>query len=170
MGRISMSAMKQLDEHLLAFGRKNQWTATSAIKVGEAWGEHHSMNWDDPAHREVILSGPSAIAERLALERLRERPPLLILDEVHKYEQWKDFLKGLFDVWGSRVRILVTGSARLDAFRSGGDSLTGRYFSYRMHPLSLAELNRPVIPTSVVEEPESLPETDAMTRLLRRSG
>ena len=155
---------------LFLMGPRQVGKTTSAMKVGEAWGEHHYMNWDDPAHREVILSGPSAIAERLALERLREQPPLLILDEIHKCAGWKDLLKGIFDVWGGRVRILVTGSARLDAFRSGGDSLMGRYFNYRMHPLSLAELCRPAIPSSVFQEPQTRPDTEVLTRLSRRSG
>jgi uncharacterized protein len=34
----------------------------------------------------------------------------------------------------------VTGSARLDLYQKGGDSLLGRYFYYRLHPLSIAEL------------------------------
>jgi predicted AAA+ superfamily ATPase len=38
--------------------------------------------------------------------------------------------------------LLVTGSARLDYYRRGGDSLAGRYFSYRLHPLSLNEVCR----------------------------
>jgi hypothetical protein len=33
----------------------------------------------------------------------------------------------------------VTGSARLDYYRRGGDSLQGRYFFHRLHPLSPAE-------------------------------
>lgn len=37
---------------------------------------------------------------------------------------------------------LVTGSARLDHFRKGGDSLVGRYHYYRMHPFSLPEVSK----------------------------
>jgi hypothetical protein len=36
----------------------------------------------------------------------------------------------------------VTGSARLDYYRKGGDSLAGRYRYFRLHPFSLRELNR----------------------------
>lgn len=61
-------------------------------------------------------------------------------DEIHKYRGWRNYLKGLFDEFGPRQRILVTGSARLDLYRYGGDSLQGRYFHLRLHPLSLAEL------------------------------
>ena len=89
------------------------------------------LNWDVPAHREAILT--------------RELPPvpLLALDELHKYRSWRNYLKGLFDGAGHRVRILVTASARLDAYRRGGDSLQGRYHLHRLHPLSVAELGDP---------------------------
>ena len=61
-------------------------------------------------------------------------------DEIHKYRAWRNYLKGLYDAAGGRKRILVTGSARLDFYRFGGDSLQGRYFYFRLHPLSLAEV------------------------------
>lgn len=155
---------------LFLMGPRQVGKTTSAKRVGEAWGEYHYLNWDDVAHRELILAGPGAVAEQLALERLREKPPLLVLDEIHKFRGWKDFLKGFFDVWEKKVRILVTGSGRLDAFRSGGDSLMGRYFSCRMHPLSLAELGKPQVGESVMAD--RAPQTDAATleRLLHRGG
>lgn len=62
------------------------------------------------------------------------------MDEIHKYRGWRNYLKGLFDAPGRQQRILVTGSARLDLYRFGGDSLQGRYFYLRLHPFSVAEL------------------------------
>lgn len=84
------------------------------------------LNWDVAEDRERLLR--------------RELPdvPLLVLDEIHKYRSWRDYLKGLYDA--GRRSILVTGSARLDFYRFGGDSLQGRYHFLRMHPLSVAEL------------------------------
>lgn len=86
------------------------------------------FNWDIPSHREAILK--------------REMPLTRILsfDEIHKYKRWRNFLKGLYDERKSRQKILVTGSARLDFYRYGGDSLQGRYHFFRMHPFSIAEL------------------------------
>jgi hypothetical protein len=86
------------------------------------------LNWDVPEHRESILR--------------RELPsaPLLVLDEFHKYRSWRNYLKGLYDRPGRRRQILVTGSARLDFYRFGGDSLQGRYHYLRLHPLSVAEV------------------------------
>lgn len=65
---------------------------------------------------------------------------LLVLDELHKMEKWKNYLKGIFDTKSAQLRILVTGSARLDTFRNSGDSLAGRYFRHRLNPLSVAEI------------------------------
>lgn len=65
---------------------------------------------------------------------------LLVLDEIHKMGNWKNFLKGVFDSKQEGQSILVTGSARLDTFRQTGDSLAGRYFSFHLHPLSPREL------------------------------
>lgn len=89
------------------------------------------LNWDVPEHREAILR--------------RELPaaPRLVFDEFHKHRTWRNYLKGLYDRPGERPEVLVTGSARLDYYRFGGDSLQGRYNHLRLHPLSLAELGDP---------------------------
>jgi predicted AAA+ superfamily ATPase len=86
------------------------------------------LNWDTPEDRERILR--------------RELPaaPLWVFDEIHKYRSWRNLLKGLYDGRSEGQRIVVTGSARLDFYRRGGDSLQGRYHLLRLHPLSVAEL------------------------------
>ena len=64
---------------------------------------------------------------------------LVIFDELHKMDQWKAWLKGIYDVEGMPPALLVTGSARLEAFRKTGDSLAGRHFQFRLHPLDFKE-------------------------------
>src|SRR5436305_8571254 len=86
------------------------------------------LNWDNADDRRRLLRGPAALAEALQLDRLRAKAPVAVLDELHKYSKWKSLLKGFFDSYGEQVRLLVTGSARMDLFRRGGDSLMGRYF------------------------------------------
>ena len=52
-------------------------------------------------------------------------------------------LKGYFDVVSGRYKIIVAGSAKLNVYRRRGDSTMCRYFLYRIHPLTVAEiLNR----------------------------
>jgi len=65
--------------------------------------------------------------------------PLLVLDEIHKSPKWKNYLKGLVDEFGNKPKVLVTGSARLDTFRKSGDALTGRFYSYTLHPIDVSE-------------------------------
>ena len=89
------------------------------------------LNWDVAEDRERILR--------------RELPTarLWVFDEIHKYRNWRNYLKGVYDAHGPPPRgprILVTGSARLEMYRFGGDSLQGRYLLLRLHPLSVAEL------------------------------
>jgi predicted AAA+ superfamily ATPase len=64
---------------------------------------------------------------------------LVIFDELHKMKKWKLWLKGIYDE-GLHQQILVTGSARLDIAKKMGDSLAGRFFSFRLNPLDLKEL------------------------------
>jgi len=118
------------------------------------------LDWDNEDHRELILAGPAAVADFAKLERLTAQPVRIVFDEIHKYKRWKSFLKGFFDTYESRVRIMVTGSSRLDAFRKGGDSLMGRYFLYRMHPLGVGELCRPEAPTAIPRDPMRLENSE----------
>lgn len=87
-------------------------------------------NWDDKQDRQDLLNS-----------RLSENK-LLIFDEVHKYKKWKNLVKGFFDKLKDKHQFLITGSARLDLYRKGGDSLQGRYHYYRLHPFSLAEYSQ----------------------------
>lgn len=97
------------------------------------------INWDNIDDRETLLAGPARLIEHYRLDRLTSASPVIIFDELHKYPQWKHFLKGFFDTYADRLRIIVTGSSRMDVYRRGGDSLMGRYFLYRMHPFTVAE-------------------------------
>lgn len=102
--------------------------ALSLLKEGQTERSPAYLNWDALDDREIILKG--------------QLPPgqgRVIFDEVHKYARWRNLLKGLFDKNKSSVSFIVTGSARLDYYRKGGDSLQGRYHYYRLHPFSLTE-------------------------------
>lgn len=76
---------------------------------------------------------------------------LLILDEIHKKPHWKKFIKGVFDTRANNQAMLITGSARLDTFRQSGESLAGRYFPMRLHPISVRELKDTVAPDEALE-------------------
>ncbi|OGT32052.1 MAG: hypothetical protein A3E87_10935 [Gammaproteobacteria bacterium RIFCSPHIGHO2_12_FULL_35_23] len=115
------------------------------------------LNWDDLYHREEILLGFDAICRGLPLEApLKKHKPVIIFDELHKYKNWKSLLKGFIDRYKGRLHILVTGSARLDVYRKGGDSLVGRYFLYRAHPLTVGELLRVELNKKLMADPAEM--------------
>ena len=104
----------------------------------QIFGENQDyLNFDSPRDRKTI--------REMSWDR---KVDLLVLDELHKWRSWKPWLKGLYDTEGVRPRILVTGSARMDVFRKGGESLAGRHFAYRLHPLSLRELGGSTNPSA----------------------
>jgi predicted AAA+ superfamily ATPase len=118
------------------------------------------LNWDSADDRRLILRGPDAVAEQFGLAQLRAEPALIVFDELHKHVRWKGFLKGFFDVYGARARVIVTGSSRLDITRRGGDSLMGRYFPFHMHPWSVGECIRPTLPETLVQPPVAVKQQD----------
>ena len=94
-------------------------------------------NWDDQDFRLVWIQSP---------KNLIEKKDIVVFDEIHKDRKWKNKLKGLFDLYGSKVNFIVSGSARLDYYRKSGDSLQGRYFPYRLHPFTLGETSSIKLP------------------------
>lgn len=118
------------------------------------------LDWDNEDHREILLRGPRAVADHAKLDVISERPVVVVLDELRRYGRWKSFLKGFFDTHEDNARLLVTGSSRLDVYRRGGDSLMGRYFLYRMHPFSVAEIGRTEAPHEPIAPPTPIPDED----------
>jgi len=108
-------------------------TTLALALVGPRATERHPayLNWDDPKVRPALRRGELPAAQRL-----------VVLDEIHKYARWRNLVKGLYDIEKSVRRIVVTGSAHLDHYRKGGDSLAGRFRHFRLHPFSLNEFAR----------------------------
>ncbi|OEU81504.1 MAG: hypothetical protein BA872_07205 [Desulfobacterales bacterium C00003060] len=77
-----------------------------------------------------------------AIERQDSSIPLIILDEIHKYRDWKNYLKGVYDQFHDKYQFLVSGSGRLDLYQKGGDSLAGRYFLFHLWPFTISELGK----------------------------
>lgn len=96
------------------------------------------FNWDDPLVRREYVKNPHFLKAPIAQSAAGTRP-LVAFDEIHKHKDWKNILKGLYDLHAPEVQFIVTGSARLDYFKASGDSLIGRHFSYKLLPIGLAE-------------------------------
>lgn len=125
-------------------------TLALSLLTADATERHAAyLNWDDPK-----------VPPRLRRGELPASEPLVVLDEIHKYARWRNLVKGLYDTEKSSRRFLVTGSARLDHYRKGGDSLAGRYRYFRLHPFSLREL----------AVSASAPEEELLSLLLKFGG
>ena len=105
------------------------------------------LNYDDSELRKIIMN-----------RSWNRESELIIFDELHKKVKWKAWIKGIYDTEGVRPRLLVTGSARMDVFKKGSDSLAGRHFNYRLHPFSVAELK------------DQMPPTETLRRLMTVGG
>jgi len=123
--------LEDLHEKMVFLGGPRQVGKTTLCR--EILGAHFKkpayFNWDNRADRKMIMAATWPADAQL-----------LIFDEIHKYRQWKQLIKGEFDKHKDTFKFIVTGSARLDLYRRGGDSLQGRYHHYRLHPFTLAEL------------------------------
>lgn len=128
---------RYLDERILNDLSTKMVVLTGPRQVGKttlsrnlmvAFNGSQYLNWD-------------VLADRAVLQRQSWNPRarLLVMDEIHKMRGWKSWLKGVFDGRSPGQALLVTGSARMETFRQGGDSLAGRYFAFRLHPLSVRE-------------------------------
>jgi len=98
------------------------------------------FNYDLAEHRVALME-----------KSWRRDCELVIFDELHKMKNWKSWLKGIYDTRGLKPPMFVTGSSRLDTARKMGDSLAGRFFQYRLHPLDLKEVKSVFSPEEAFE-------------------
>ena len=157
------------DQMILLSGPRQVGKTTIAKNIMKRAKYHKYLNWDNAFDREQILAGNNTITSNLPIDAILDVRPNIVLDEIHKYSHWKNFLKGFIDEYKGRLDIIVTGSAKLDVYRKGGDSLMGRYFLYRVHPISVAELVKSEILGSAISSPKKI-EDDLIKSLLEFGG
>jgi predicted AAA+ superfamily ATPase len=128
----SSCIFKDLQKKMVFLGGPRQigktTLACSFLKDYHA-GHKAYLNWDNEIDRRVINN-----------QTWDKEEPIIIFDEVHKRKNWQTLIKGIYDTWKTTQKFIITGSARLDHYRKGGDSMLGRYHYHRIHPYSLNEL------------------------------
>ncbi len=134
---LTDSLREDLQKKMVFIGGPRQVGKTTLARfIAEKYDHHLYLNWDNPKHKLQITG--------------QRWPPVtncLVFDEIHKYDKWKNLIKGIWDTRLNKEKILVTGSSRLDIFRRSGDSLLGRYHYHVLHPFTLRELNH--LPTDL---------------------
>ncbi|PIP27138.1 MAG: AAA family ATPase [Candidatus Moranbacteria bacterium CG23_combo_of_CG06-09_8_20_14_all_39_10] len=156
--------IKDLSQKMVFIGGPRQVGKTTLAKqIGkEAYQKFSYLNWDNIDDKKTILKSV-----------LEPDTQMIIFDEIHKYRNWKNYIKGQFDKHHESFNILVTGSARLDLYKKGGDSLLGRYFYFRLHPFSVAEVlkkNNSIVPFQKIIFSSDLKTSDILNHLLEFGG
>lgn len=108
------------------------------------------INFDQSSHRKILRE-----------QSWDRETQWVIFDELHKMHNWKSWLKGVYDTRETDQRIIVAGSARLDIHKKAGDSLAGRFFRYRLHPLDVQE---------AVWSDSTLSSSEALDRIMNFGG
>lgn len=116
--------------------RQSGKTTMAKKKLDQAGNPDLYFNWDQKKVRDLYRNEGDFIAGAPG-----KKWKWACFDEMHKMPKWKNILKGFFDENEDDTVFIVTGSARLDVFRKSGDSLAGRYFSFKINPLMIAELD-----------------------------
>jgi len=173
MKRIYTSVIKEHFEHhqqmVFLIGPRQAGKTTVSMMAKEFSSQFSYLNWDNLDHRKIILEGVNSVAGFVGLDKLTSDIPIVVFDEIHKYGKWKNFLKGFFDTYKEKAKIIVTGSSRLDVYKKGGDSLMGRYFPYRLHQLSIGELGRVDLSGKEINAPFQSKRHD-FEKLLKNGG
>ncbi len=142
---------RYLEKYLLEDLPQKIVLLTGARQVGKTTlskmlrSSYDYLNFDNPEDRIDLLN-----------HTWDRKKSLVIFDELHKMKNWKSWLKGIYDKEGVAPSLIVTGSARLDTYRKVGDSLAGRFFQFRLHPLDLKEINNEFKPKDLQAEMEKL--------------
>jgi uncharacterized protein len=127
---------------LFMAGPRQVGKTTLAQSLAESYTNHVYLNWDILSHRSRLIKNPTFFEN---IERQDESTPLVVLDEIHKYKDWKNYLKGIYDQFHQEFQFLISGSGRLDMYQKGGDSLAGRYYLFHLWPFTISELGKATV-------------------------
>lgn len=161
MKRIYESILKNhlasYNQMIFLSGPRQSGKTTLAREAKEWTSFFKYLNWDILEDRKQIVEGLRNVLIEFEAKSLSGMPkPILALDEIHKFKNWKNFLKGIYDQYKDTINLLVTGSARLNIYKKGQDSLMGRYFLYRLHPFSVAEVLSPTAEDFDIRTPKKV--------------
>jgi len=131
------TALSQEKSLILMAGPRQAGKTTLAQIIADSFTNSLYFNWDIPEHRTRLFKNPNFFESVIRKDASK---PLIVFDEIHKFKDWKNYLKGIYDQFHGQYQFLVSGSGRLEIYQRGGDSLAGRYYLFHLWPFTIAEL------------------------------
>jgi len=135
--RLWQEDIRQKPMVLISGPRQVGKTTLARDMIGSLYKNKVYFNWDVIENKKLLIENPYFFE---SIQRVDASVPLVIFDEIHKYKNWKRYLKGVYDQFAAEYQFIVSGSGRLDVSQRGGESLAGRYLAMHLFPLTLAEL------------------------------
>lgn len=180
MAKIKRIYQSIIDEHLEKYSNKmvllagprqvGKTTLGHMVLNNESYNEIY-LNWDNRNKQKLITGGFGDILQSFASNALSEQDKVNVVyfDELHKYKKWKSLLRGYQSELTQDSRIIVTGSARMEAYKKGGESLKGISFLYHVFPVSVAEIINQIPKSIGINEPNEI-DQQQWESLLRFGG
>ena len=156
---LILDHLKNWDQMVFIEGARQAGKTTIAKEILQHFELTLYLNWDNVKDRTLMLQGQDFVENTKLFTEASNQKPIIIFDEIHKMPNWKNYLKGFYDTYKGKLKIIATGSSKLSIYKKGQDSLMGRYFNYTVHPLSVGELIKQsynaaavITPSSIIDE------------------
>ena len=156
---LILDHLEKWEQMVFIEGPRQAGKTTIAKEIIKHYEVSLYLNWDNVQDRLLMLKGQNFAENTRLFTEASSQTPIIVFDEIHKMPDWKNYLKGFFDLYKNKLKIIATGSSKLSIYKKGQDSLMGRYFNYSVHPLSVGELLRQeyhpgidVIPAEIIDE------------------
>ncbi|MCK5510473.1 ATP-binding protein [Candidatus Parcubacteria bacterium] len=128
----------QEKEMVFLAGPRQAGKTTLTKEIAQNFKNNFYFNWDILSNKKILIKNPTFFEN---INRIDNSKPFIIFDEIHKYKNWKNYLKGIYDEFFQEYLFLISGSGRLDTYQKGGDSLAGRYLMFHLFPFTISELS-----------------------------
>lgn len=110
--------------------------------IDSGWDPKNVIYFSFDDFRDAQVSEVIKEYEELMGKNIKGGKYLLLLDEIQKLTNWEDQVKRIYDIYGKRVKIILSGSESLFLRKKSNETLSGRIFEFKVNTLSFNEFLR----------------------------